>query len=143
MQPSLFTLPFSDPNAVLASPVVAMNPAWRKMLTQAEMVAPYLQIATIEGEHGSGKQTLAHLLHSRSAMARSPFQRHDAREWLITDADPSTLTGFTYLDRVDLLASPGQGLLLGVLKALQDRPAGRAVVVTSCTDASRRQARSA
>jgi hypothetical protein len=119
MQPSLSTLPFTDPHAVHASPIVAMNPAWRKMLTQAEMVAPYLQIATIEGEHSSGKQTLAHFLHSRSAMARSPFQRHDAREWLVTDADPSTLTGFTYLNRVDLLASPGQGLLLGALKALQ------------------------
>jgi two-component system response regulator AtoC len=32
---------------------------------------------------------------------------------------------------VDLLAPTGQGLLLGVLKALQDRPAGRAVVLAS------------
>ena len=64
-------------------------------------------------------------------MSGSSFQRRDAREWLATDADPVTLAGFTYLDRVDLLAPPGQGLLLGVLKTLQDRPPGRAVVLAS------------
>jgi two-component system response regulator AtoC len=90
-----------------------------------------VQVASIEGEHGSGKQTLARYLFSRSPLAASSFQRRDAREWLIADADPSTLVGFTYLDRVDLLAPPGQGLLLGVLKALQDRPPGRAVLLTS------------
>jgi two-component system response regulator AtoC len=41
------------------------------------------------------------------------------------------LAGFIYLDRVDLLAPPGQGLLLGVLKAMQDRPPGRAILVAS------------
>ncbi len=98
---------------------------------QAEMAAPHLQLAAIEGEHGAGKQTLARYLFSRSPLASSTFQRRDAREWLVTDADPSTLAGFTYLDRVDLLAPPGQGLLLGVLKAMQDRPPGRAVVLAS------------
>jgi two-component system response regulator AtoC len=98
---------------------------------QAEMAAPHVQVAAIEGEHGSGKQTLARYLFSRSPLAASSFQRRDAREWLVADADPSTLAGFTYLDRVDLLAPPGQGLLLGVLKALQDRPPGRAVVLAS------------
>ena len=46
--------------------IVAANPAWRKLLLQAEMVAPYLQLAAIEGEHGAGKQTLARYLYSRS-----------------------------------------------------------------------------
>jgi len=98
---------------------------------QAEMAAPHLQVAAIEGEHGSGKHTLARYLFSRSPLAASTFQRRDAREWLATDADPSTLAGFTYLDRIDLLAPPGQGLLLGVLKNLQDRPPGRAVLLAS------------
>lgn len=111
--------------------VVGVSAAWRKLLMQADMAAPHLQIATIEGEHGCGKQTLARYLFSRSPLAGSSFQRRDAREWLATDADPSTLAGFTYLDRVDLLAPPGQGLLLGVLKSLQDRPPGRAVVLAS------------
>jgi two-component system response regulator AtoC len=108
-----------------------VSAAWRKLLMQAEMAAPHLQVAAIEGEPGSGKNTLARHLFSRSPLASTSFQRRDAREWLATDADPSTLAGFTYLDRVDLLAPPGQGLLLGVLKTLQDRPPGRAVLLAS------------
>jgi len=100
-------------------------------MLQAEMVAPHLQIATIEGEHGSGKQTLARFLHSRSQLNRFAFQRRDAREWLVNEADPSTMAGFLYLDRVDLLATPGQSLLLGVLKALQDHASGRTVLLAS------------
>lgn len=111
--------------------VVGVSVAWRKLLMQAEMAAPHLQVAVLEGEPGSGKHTLARYLFSRSPLAATSFQRRDAREWLATDADPSTLTGFIYLDRVDLLAPPGQGLLLGVLKNLQDRPQGRAVLLAS------------
>jgi two-component system response regulator AtoC len=114
-----------------ACEVVGVSAAWRKLLMQAEMAAPHLQVGTIEGEHGSGKQTLARYIFGRSQLANSAFRRRDAREWLATDANPATLAGFTYLDRVDLLAPPGQGLLLGVLKALQDRPPGRAIVLTS------------
>ena len=114
-----------------SGPIVGVNAAWRKLLLQAEMVAPHLQIAAIEGEQGSGKQTLARYLHERSLMARSPFQRRDAREWLLNEAEPSHLNGFIYLDRVDLLAAPGQNLLLAVLKSMQDRPMGRALVVAS------------
>ena len=119
---------------------VGVSAAWRKLLVQAQMAAPYLQLATIEGEHGAGKQTLAHYLFSRSPLAGGSFQRRDAREWLVTDADPATLTGYTYLDRVDLLAPPGQGLLLSVLKSLQDRPAGRAVLLASSQTSLRQMA---
>jgi two-component system response regulator AtoC len=98
---------------------------------QAEMVAPHVQVAAIEGEHGTGKQTLARYLFSRTPLAGGNFQRRDAREWLVNDADPSALAGCTYLDRVDLLAPPGQGLLLGILKSLQDRPQGRFVMLAS------------
>lgn len=115
----------------VSGPIAGVNAAWRKLLLQAEMVAPHLQIAAIEGEQGAGKQTLARYLHERSMMARSPFQRRDAREWLLNEADPSQLSGFIYLDRVDLLTAPGQNLLLAVLKAMQDRPVGRALLVAS------------
>jgi len=111
--------------------VVGVSAAWHKLLMQADMAAPHLQVVAIEGESGSGKQTLARYLFSRSPLSGSSFQRRDAREWLATDADPVTLAGFTYLDRVDLLAPPGQGLVRGVLKALQERPPGRAVVLAS------------
>lgn len=125
-----------DPNAFemdqpVAPPFVGVNSGWRKILVQAEVVAPHLHLAVIEGESGSGKQTLARFLHSRSRLARSAFQRHDAREWLVTECDPVMIAGFLYLDRIDLLAGPGQGLLLSVLKALQDRPLGRAIIVGS------------
>jgi len=114
-----------------APPAIGVSAAWRKLITQADMAAPHLQIATIEGEPGSGKLTLGHQIFSRSMVAAMSFQRRDAREWLATEADPTTLTGFLYLDRVDLLTEPGQNILLGVLKALQDRSVGRAVVVAS------------
>ena len=120
-----------EADASPALQIVGISAVWRKLLMQAEMAAPHLQVASIEGEHGSGKHTLARHLFSRSPLSGSGFQRRDAREWLATDADPSTLAGFTYLDRVDLLAPPGQGLLLGVLRALQDRPPGRAVLLAS------------
>ena len=122
----------------LAVPVVGVSAAWRKLLLQAEMAAPHVQVATLEGEHGTGKHTLARFLFGRSPLSGSRFQRRDAREWLATDGDPATLAGMTYLDRVDLLTAPGQGLLLGVLKAMQDRPPGRAVLLAS-TQTSLRQ----
>lgn len=133
----LHTLPTTSvceiipPDLSEARPLVGINAAWRKLMLQAELVAPHLQIATIEGEHGSGKQTLARYLHSRSPLNRSAFQRRDAREWLVNEADPATLTGFLYLDRVDLLANPGQNLLLGVLKTIQDHATGRTVLIAS------------
>jgi DNA-binding NtrC family response regulator len=124
-----------DLGSTTAAQIVGVSAAWRKLLAQAEMTAPHVQVAALEGEHGVGKQTLARYLFSRSPLAASSFQRRDAREWLVTDADPATLGGFIYLDRVDLLAPPGQGLLLGVLKGLQDphqaRPPGRAVLLAS------------
>jgi DNA-binding NtrC family response regulator len=119
---------------------VGVSAAWRKLLMQADMAAPYVQLAAIEGEHGVGKYTLARYLFSRSPLAHGAFQRRDAREWLAADADPATMAGFTYLDRVDLLAPPGQGLLLGVLKSLQDRPPGRAVLLASSQTSLRQMA---
>jgi DNA-binding NtrC family response regulator len=126
-----------DPPAVQLAGISAV---WRKLLMQAEMAAPHIQVAAIEGEHGAGKQALARYLFSHSPLANSTFQRRDAREWLVTDADPSSLGGFTYLDRVDLLAPPGQGLLLRVLKALQDRPMGRAVLLAGSQTSLRQMA---
>lgn len=131
VQPPVSGLSLVETEASPSVHVVGVSASWRKLLMQAEMVAPYLQVAAIEGEHGCGKHTLSRYLFKRSPLAEAGFQRRDAREWLATDADPATLTGFTYLDRVDLLAPPGQGLLLGVLKALQDRPPGRAVLIAS------------
>jgi DNA-binding NtrC family response regulator len=91
--------------------IVGLSASWRKLLAQADMVAPHVQVAAIEGEPGSGKQTLARYLFNRSSLSGSTFHRRDARD--------------------DLLTPPGQGLLLGVLKAMQDRPPSRAVILAS------------
>src|ERR1035441_6632087 len=139
-QPAVSRLTLVEVEAPLESQPVGVSAAWRKLLMQADMAASHVQLATIEGEHGVGKHTLARYLFSRSPLAGGVFQRRDAREWLVTDADPATLSGFTYLDRVDLLAPPGQGLLLSVLKSLQDRPAGRAVVLASSQTSLRQMA---
>ena len=139
-QPSVSRLTLVDAEAPLETQPVGVSAAWRKLLMQADMAAPYVQLAAIEGEHGVGKYTLAHYLFSRSPLAHGAFQRRDAREWLVSDADPATMAGYIYLDRVDLLAPPGQGLLLGVLKSLQDRPPGRAVLLASSQTSLRQMA---
>ena len=139
-QPSASGLTLVEVDSPTETQPVGVSAAWRKLLVQADMAAPHVQVATIEGEHGVGKHTLARYLFSRSPLVGSSFLRRDAREWLVTDADPATLAGFTYLDCVDLLAPPGQGLLLGVLKALQDRPPGRFIMLASSQTSLRQMA---
>jgi len=139
-QPSASRMTLVEVESPFEAQPVGVSAAWRKLIMQAEMAAPHVQVAAIEGEHGAGKHTLARYLFSRSPLANGIFQRRDAREWLVTDADPATLAGFTYLDRVDLLAPPGQGLLLSVLKSLQDRPPGRFVLLASSQTSLRQMA---
>ncbi len=138
-QPAASGFRLLEPGSSL-TPVVGINVAWRKLLLQAEMVAPHLQVAAVEGEQGSGKQTLARYLHARSPLARSVFQSYDARQWLVIESDPATLEGFIYLDRVDLLGPPGQSLLLAVVKTLQERPPGRAALIASSQSSLRQMA---
>jgi len=129
------------------SAFVAANSAMCKLLDQARIVAPYLRIATIEGESGSGKHTLARLLY-RGYASRHPeiaewgFSRCDARNWLLSQTDLQSLAGFIFLDRVDLLATPGQGLLLRTLKDLDFRQPGSLVVLASSESPLRELARS-
>jgi two-component system response regulator AtoC len=139
-QPLVSGLTLIEAESSQAMPLVGVSAAWRKLLMQAEMAAPHVQLATFEGEHGTGKHSLARYLFNHSPLCGTSFQRRDAREWLVTDADPATLTGCTYLDRVDLLASPGQGLLLSVLKSLQDRPPGRSILLASSQTSLRQMA---
>ncbi len=136
MQTLVDTQPHSaSPNLSNANfkptPFLAISSAGRRLIHQAETVAPHLELAVIEGESGVGKQTLARLLHSQCSFARSSFKRCDAREWLLSEIDPQFLDGFTYLDRIDLLATPGQALLLRVLKSLQTGAARKFAIVAS------------
>ncbi len=131
LPPGATRLSLVDSEAQPPLQIAGISAAWNKLLQQAEMTVPHLQVAAVEGEHGSGKHTLARFLHGRSPFSRLPLQRRDAREWLATDGDAAMINGFLYLDRVDLLASIGQGLLASVLRSLQDRPSGNAVVIAS------------
>ena len=130
-QPAVGGQKFLGAEARSGVQIASGNGEWRKLLAQAEVVGPHLQVAAIEGEQGSGKQTLARYLHARSLLARLPFQRRDAREWLATYVNLAVFAGFFYLDRVDLLAAPEQERLLEILKAMQDLPRGRAMLTAS------------
>ncbi len=98
---------------------VCVNPTMRRLFLQAEIVAPRLHLASFQGEPGTGKHLFARLLHHKSPFASASFRRHDAREWLVTETDLPACDGTLYLDRVDLLSSSGQHLLLSFVKAVQ------------------------
>jgi DNA-binding NtrC family response regulator len=101
-------------------PFVCLNAALQRLLVQAEITVPRLQFATLEGAPGTGKHLFAHNMHRQSELHSLPFLRRDAREWLASDSDAAELIGTLYLDRVDLLEPIGQGLLLNLVKVLQN-----------------------
>ena len=129
------------------STFIATSPSIRKLLDQARIVAPYLRVATVEGQSGSGKRTLARMLYRGYAsrhpeIAESGFSSCDARDWLLSQTDPHSLAGFIFLDRVDLLATPGQELLLRTLKDLDFSQPGSLVLLASSESPLRELARS-
>ena len=99
---------------------ICVSTTLRRLLAQAEITAPRLRFATIEGDAGTGKHLFAQTMHRCSDHPHLPFRRRDAREWLANEADASTLTGTLLLDRADLLPALGQNLLLNLLKTLQN-----------------------
>jgi two-component system response regulator AtoC len=99
---------------------ICVGTTLRRLLAQAEITAPRLRFATIEGDAGTGKHLFAQTMHRYSGHPDLPFRRRDAREWLANEADPSALTGTLLLDRADLLPALGQNLLLKLLKTLQN-----------------------
>ena len=119
-------------------PFLCISSALRRLLMQSRMIAARTNIASIEGEPGTGKLLFAQNMHAQSSLAELPFCHADARAWLATDCDISSLSGILYLDRVDLLAHPGQNLLLSFVKMLQTAPPARFLLLTS-SHASLRQ----
>ena len=125
---------------------ISASPVMRKLLDQANIVGGHLRIASIEGESGLGKHTLARLLYHRYS-ARHPeirqwgFTRCDVRDWLLVRTNPQSLGGFIFLDRVDLLAAPAQTLLLRILKDLDPRQPGTLVILASSQSPLRELAR--
>jgi len=136
-----------DSSSSTAEPAfIAVSPAICRLLDQVNIIGRHLRIATLEGEPGSGKTTLARLLYHRYAahhpeIRQCGFNRVDAREWLISHGDSQSPAGFTLLDRVDLLASSGQSLLLRILKDFDIRRPDRLVILASCESHLRELAR--
>jgi DNA-binding NtrC family response regulator len=125
---------------------VSASPAMRKLLDQANIVGPHLRIAAIEGESGSGKHTVARLLYHRFAdghpdMRQLAFTRCDARDWLLSQTDPQSLSGFIFLDRIDLLSGSAQAMLLRILKNLDFRQPNALVLLASSESPLRELAR--
>jgi two-component system response regulator AtoC len=131
-----------QPALPFSTPFVCVSSTLRRLLLQAEIAAPRLQLAALEGEPGTGKHLFAQTLHHHSDLAHLPFRHCDAREWLANESDLSTLTGSLYLDRVDLLAPIGQGLLLNLAKTLQNEAATprRLLLLVSAHESLRRLA---
>lgn len=104
----------------------------RRLFGQIELTAPYLRIATIEGEDGTGKSLAARTLHGLGPLERGPFvpclaviffsAQHSSLElpWcpsLLAQATGGTL----FLDRVDMLDGPQQARLLEFLLWFDDQ----------------------
>jgi len=102
---------------------ICVSSTLRRLMVQAEITAPRLRFATIEGDAGTGKHLLAQTLHRHSDHPHLPFRRRDAREWLANEADIAALKGTLLLDRTDLISALGQNLLLNFLRTLQSDPA--------------------
>ena len=80
-----------DVDATPPLQIVGVSAAWRKLLMQAEMAAPHVQVAAIEGEHGTGKQTLARYLFSRSPCPAPNFSAAmPANGWSRTPTPPAS-----------------------------------------------------
>ena len=91
--PRLFDYPSGD----MRQPFIAVSKAARALLRQVDVVASRFKIATIEGEPGVGKETLAGWLHRRSVHAHENLQRSDAREWLMAEVTLSPSRGLSIL----------------------------------------------
>jgi DNA-binding NtrC family response regulator len=126
----------SDPRQTSSSvaepaPFICISSTLRRLLLHSRMIAARTHIASLHGEPGAGKHLFAQNLHAQSTLADLPFRRADARAWLSTDCEVSSLSGILYLDRVDLLAPTGQNLLLNFVKMLQNDAPRRFLLLVS------------
>jgi DNA-binding NtrC family response regulator len=114
--------------------------AIRQLRSQIQRVAPYLRIALIRGEAGTGKQFVARAVHNLSSGAEGPFIVCDAAALAesIADGDGrstslSTPTagqllksahgGILFLDGVGRLSPALQTTLLGFIRSCTERRA--------------------
>jgi len=119
----------SDPDAPI---LLGDSAAIRQLRSQIQRVAPYLRIALIRGEAGTGKQFIARAVHACSSSAEGPFIVCDAPALAESVAGGSRSTspsvptagqlfqsaqgGTLYLDGIGRLSHALQSTLLGFLR---------------------------
>lgn len=133
---------------------IGRSAAMQDLRRQVERLAAHSAPLLIQGEPGSGKESLARLIHSRGERANAPFIRIDCSllnedHWqpqLCGDdsQQPGALVlaenGSIFLDNVEQLPSAAQRWLLGVLEArLIPLPGGKqqalaARLLAACSD---------
>ena len=118
--------------------VVAQDRALREIISMIARVAPSDANVLVTGEHGTGKEVIARLIHERSARAAKPFTAVDAGglsptlfeselfghvRGAFTDAKADRVGcfeiangGTLFLDEIGNLALPQQAKLLRVLQ---------------------------
>ncbi len=126
--------------------VPSQSPAWQKLMAQVAQVAPANAPVLIQGETGSGKEVVAHILHAQSRRAAGPFLAVNcgavSRELLeselfghekgsftgATTAKPGLIAaaegGTLFLDEVGEMPGPMQVSLLRFLDRKEYRPVG-------------------
>jgi DNA-binding NtrC family response regulator len=113
--------------------------AIRQLRSQIQRVAPYLRIALIRGEAGTGKQLVARAIHDYSSGTEGPFIVCDAAVLAESiaggsrSASPSIPSagqllqsaqgGTLYLDGIGRLSPAHQATLLGFLRGCTERRA--------------------
>lgn len=129
-----------------APPLLGDAPAYRDMLRELDRAAAGSQPVLLEGEAGTGRETLARRLHARGARAGGPFVAiripalpaellaptlfgHEKGAFTgATEARPgrweSADGGTLYLEGIDELPLPAQALLLRVLQEKRVRRVG-------------------
>lgn len=125
-----------DNQVLRQQPVELLEPigrsqAMQHLRRQLERLAAHDTHILIHGEPGTGKESLARLIHARSERADKPFIRLDCTlldeaGWQASLAgnesrQPGVITlaegGCVYLDNIDRLPAPAQRWLLSVLEA--------------------------
>jgi DNA-binding NtrC family response regulator len=111
--------------------LVGRSPAAQELLSRVERFAPHADIVLIHGEPGSGRSTVAWLMHQLGAHSGGQFREIQCSPAMAPEtvaglfsglerADASD-AGSLVLDEVTELAKPAQAALLGALVALEKR----------------------
>jgi DNA-binding NtrC family response regulator len=111
--------------------LVGRSVAAQRLLSRVERFAPHADVALIHGEPGSGRSTVAWLMHKLGAHGSGPFREIQCSSAIAPEtvaklfsglerADASD-AGSLILDDVTELARPAQTALLAALVALEKR----------------------